>query len=176
MSARKPQKSWQRERARVLLGLFRALERDVQRGVNLSLAIRARINRYQGRPYRTSPGKVLRLSWVRAWVLFHAWRKSGRNPDVLRLRYCNPAKSEITQETLRAFLTAAEQPGPTSFRGVYRRLPAQHRRRSYDSFRRSFGPEPCRRLTECLRGRAAAQTKLQTLIQRLSGKIGHGAH
>lgn len=114
---------WAKERAQRLHRVFLGAERRIARDQTLHQALKYFLWWLWSEPrfYRCDRDRPFRLSRVRVVQLFRDWRKGGRRPEALALRYWAPVKLRPT--AVADFGRLCITSGVKSFAEAYGRLP-----------------------------------------------------
>ncbi len=91
---------WIGERAQLLQQLFERVEDRLKTGVSLDKALR---RRWYGKRFHTAHHIKVRLSDARLRTLFYHWRRNGRTPECLSLRF-GSALPPVPPETVRKWV------------------------------------------------------------------------
>ncbi len=114
--------AWQIERARILNRTFKCIEVRRERGQSLRKAL-VRFTwqwRCRNRHYRAAPNRQIRLAGAGTLrSLFYRWRRGGRCPEAVALRYkVRPLR--VSPELAKRFLVECAAPGILSFAAAWR--------------------------------------------------------
>lgn len=157
-------RGWIRERARILQRLCERIEEQHARGASVVSAARRIAKRWNGRPYKTAPGRRFKLSAQRLRVLYYRWKASGK-----RLESFGPAFRPITKRepaAVQKLTLACLSPAVASFRDGCRA--AQRSENSACAFYRAFPPTLTRRLGRLFAARRAVRRE-EMALNRLLG-------
>lgn len=104
-SSRRARQSWREERARLVLAICLHIQARTLAGHSEAREIRRAAKRWNGRPYRKSPDRKLRLSEPTLTRLFYGWKKRGTDALVLNYKAGTPKMpAAVVQDFLRACL------------------------------------------------------------------------
>jgi hypothetical protein len=99
-----------RERAERLHRICKGIERQRAKGVSVRKACTHLAWVWKDRPYRTAPHIKARFSGPSLVVLYYRWRRSGKSPDCLALRYAYRLDT-VKPADMRRFLGACRKAG-----------------------------------------------------------------
>lgn len=117
--------TWQTERERRLLRIFRCLDRGLALGKALHPMLVKHAWRWRGRRYRSQHGHPIRFSVSTLDRLYRVWCAGGRTPAALALRYRAPVKIH-PRDALKFSRVCINSP-VSSFEEAYGRLPNRPR-------------------------------------------------
>lgn len=115
------QPSYAAERKRKLLQIFAGVDRRAQNGWSVARAIRAAARRWNGRTFKSEPGRAINFSEETLSRLYYAWRNAGRDAAVLELRY-KPPQPKIAPEVGELVAGIALATDAPSFAAVIREV------------------------------------------------------
>ena len=104
---------WQRERARRLHRLCKAVERRRSAGISVRKAVRYFAWFWRNRPYRTAPHIKAKFKRPTIVALYYHWRRNGKSPDCFAQRY-GGRLGPVTRREMRRFLGACGKAGTVS--------------------------------------------------------------
>jgi len=140
----------QREREQRLHRVCLAIELRRKKGASVVPCCKAFSKRWNGKPLRSEPGRLLRLSAKTLIRVYYQWRKGGKSPRSIRLRYGLSHTPTVSSAQLRSFIKILFSKGTRSAAHAYK-LFAQRRASgrlavSYSTIMRHVPPNISRRI------------------------------
>jgi hypothetical protein len=149
---------WIRENAELLHRLFTRVEARRQQGASVDKALR---RRWRGRRFHTAQRVKVRHGTSRLRNLYYKWRKSGKMPECLALRF--PSKlAPVPQEVARAFVAACAVAGIGRFAQAWRLTDIKGF--SYHRVLAALPDQVLRTIRETFKGRRQAEIEARKLV------------
>jgi|SRR5579862_1636767 len=111
------------ERARRLHRICGCIARRMERGQTQHKALTWFAWFYRNRFYKCDPSKKLRFKYKTLMGAYYQWKRGGRSPEALTLRYAN-SRPKIRSAHLRRFIASCLRPDCRYFTAAHRNLSA----------------------------------------------------
>jgi hypothetical protein len=148
--------AWQHERVRILHRKFLHIEAAMLAGVRFNDAVKGFVWRWRGKPFLCDRKKRAKFSRTTLRNLFCHWKRNGRNPACLFLRY-NGGRGRLSARLLCRFVEYCRQTRHQSLRAAlnaFRRCEltaAQRARLNYCAVACYFTGSQFRRIQSAIR-------------------------
>ena len=123
---------WAAERARILRRLCQRIEANVQAGSKTEAEIRKAARRWNGKPFKTTPGRKLKLSEETLGRVYRKW-KPGHSEAAFELGYLTHGTT-LPEWAIKQFCRNCSRAGITSRAEAVRATQAQWKRRTGKAF------------------------------------------
>jgi hypothetical protein len=114
---------WRRERVQRLSRICRCLDRGLAAGKRLRRMVRFHAWRWRGRHFKCDPTRAIHFKASTIRRVYRMWRKGGRTPAALALRYRCGNQKVSTSQVVELSKTCLA-PETKSFSQAYRKLKA----------------------------------------------------